>query len=86
MSDTWERHAVDMLREGRLLADPRTAQIVARCAAQGFHDAGRYGTRLDGQGHGRGRPSAGPATRPTAAECSPTSTRARRCGEHSSNA
>jgi succinate dehydrogenase / fumarate reductase flavoprotein subunit len=39
------------LREGRLLADPRTAQIVARCAAQGFHDAGRYGTRLDRQGH-----------------------------------
>ncbi|QIY66185.1 FAD-binding protein [Streptomyces sp. RPA4-2] len=57
MGDMWERHAADTLWEGRLLADPRTAQIVARCAAQGFHDAGRYGTRLDRQGHG------GPAER-----------------------
>src|SRR3954464_4949006 len=34
----WERHAADTLYESRLLADPRTAQIVAHHAAQGFHD------------------------------------------------
>ncbi|KMS66647.1 succinate dehydrogenase [Streptomyces regensis] len=50
--DTWERHAADTLREGHLLADPRTAQIVARHAAQGFHDVRRYGVRLDRQGRG----------------------------------
>ncbi|MFG2357368.1 FAD-binding protein [Streptomyces sp. NPDC048521] len=55
--ERWERHAADTLHEGHLLADPRTAQVVARYAAQGFHDTGRYGTRLDRQGYG------GPAQR-----------------------
>ncbi|MEV5149098.1 FAD-binding protein [Streptomyces sp. NPDC052727] len=32
--DTSEQHAVGTLRKGYLPADPRTAQIVARCAAQ----------------------------------------------------
>ncbi|MFE0450139.1 FAD-dependent oxidoreductase [Streptomyces sp. NPDC058914] len=50
--DAWERHAADTLREGRLLADPRTAQVVARYAGREFHDMGRYGTRLDRRGHG----------------------------------
>ncbi|GHE98633.1 oxidoreductase [Streptomyces spiralis] len=50
--DTWERHMADTLREGRLLADPRTAEVVARYARQGFHDVGRYGMRLDRQGYG----------------------------------
>lgn len=45
---TWERHAADTLLEGRLLADPRTAEIVARHAAQGFHDVVRYGRHVDG--------------------------------------
>ncbi|MFD6188908.1 FAD-binding protein [Streptomyces sp. NPDC060275] len=43
--EAWERHAADTLREGRLLADPRTAQIVARRARQGFQDVWRYGPR-----------------------------------------
>ncbi|MET7687756.1 FAD-binding protein [Streptomyces sp. NPDC005483] len=51
-SDAWERHAADMLREDDLLADPRTAQVVAHYAAQGFHDMGRYGMRFDRQGDG----------------------------------
>src|SRR3954468_1405471 len=51
--DTWERHAADTLYESRLLADPRTAQIVAHHAAQGFHDMGRYGMRFDRQGDRR---------------------------------
>ncbi|WP_329239900.1 FAD-binding protein [Streptomyces canus] len=55
--DTWERHAADTLHESHLLADPRTAQIVAHYAAQGFHDMGRYGMRFDRQGDG------GPARR-----------------------
>ncbi|MER6682032.1 FAD-binding protein [Streptomyces olivaceoviridis] len=50
--ETWERHAADTLRAGHSLADPRTAQVVARYAAQGFHDVGRYGMRLDRQGCG----------------------------------
>jgi succinate dehydrogenase / fumarate reductase flavoprotein subunit len=56
-SDACERHAADTLREGHLLADPRTAQVVAHYAAQGFHDMGRYGMRFDRQGDG------GPARR-----------------------
>ncbi|MFE9360972.1 FAD-binding protein [Streptomyces olivaceoviridis] len=50
--ETWERHAADTLRAGHSLADPRTAQVVARHAAQGFHDVVRYGMRLDRQGRG----------------------------------
>jgi succinate dehydrogenase / fumarate reductase, flavoprotein subunit len=34
----WQRHAAETLREGRLPADPRTAQVVARYAEQGFQD------------------------------------------------
>jgi succinate dehydrogenase / fumarate reductase flavoprotein subunit len=48
--DTWERHAADTLQAGRLLGDPRTAEVVARYATQGFHDVGRYGLRFDRQG------------------------------------
>ncbi|MFJ9098015.1 FAD-binding protein [Streptomyces sp. NPDC102405] len=51
--DAWERHAADTLYESRLLADPRTAQIVAHHAAQAFHDMGRYGMRFDRQGDRR---------------------------------
>ncbi|MGW5664687.1 FAD-binding protein [Streptomyces sp. NPDC003758] len=47
--DTWEQHAADTLREGRLLADPRAAQIVARWAPHAFHDVERYGMLLDRQ-------------------------------------
>ncbi|POX62865.1 succinate dehydrogenase [Streptomyces sp. Ru62] len=50
--DTWEQHAADTLRAGHLLADPRAAQVVARYAAQEFHDVGRYGMRLDRPGCG----------------------------------
>ncbi|GGT33443.1 oxidoreductase [Streptomyces chromofuscus] len=55
--DTWAQHAADTLRASRLLADPRTAQVVARHAAREFHDVGRYGTLPDHRGHG------GPAQR-----------------------
>ncbi|MFI6254261.1 FAD-binding protein [Streptomyces sp. NPDC051016] len=60
--DTWERHAADTLRAGRMLADPRTAQVVAHDAGREFHDVGRYGTCLGRQGHGRaaGRPFGDP--------------------------
>ncbi|MFJ8357202.1 FAD-binding protein [Streptomyces sp. NPDC093984] len=51
-SDAWDRHAADTLREGRLLADPRTAQVVARYAGQSLHDVGRYGSRMDRWGLG----------------------------------
>lgn len=37
----WQRHAAETLREGRLSADPRTAQIVARHAERGPQDVGR---------------------------------------------
>jgi succinate dehydrogenase / fumarate reductase flavoprotein subunit len=52
-ADTWEQHAADTLQESYLLADPRTALVVARYAAQGFHDLARYGVRFDRQGGGR---------------------------------
>lgn len=57
--DPWERHAADTLLEGHLLADPRTAEVVARHAAQGFHDVARYGTHVDSRG---GTASAGSYT------------------------
>ncbi|MFK0119571.1 FAD-binding protein [Streptomyces sp. NPDC090994] len=50
--EAWERHAADTLREGHLLADPRTAQVVARYAARGLQDVRRYGTRPDHRGRG----------------------------------
>ncbi|WP_328843193.1 FAD-binding protein [Streptomyces sp. NBC_00258] len=46
--DVCQRHAAETLREGRLLADPRTAQVVARYAERGFQDMGRYGPRRSG--------------------------------------
>jgi succinate dehydrogenase / fumarate reductase flavoprotein subunit len=45
--DAWDRHTADILREGCLLADPRTAQVVARHARQALHDVGRYGSPLN---------------------------------------
>lgn len=51
--DTWERHTAATLREGQSLADPRTAEVVARYAAQGLHDMRRYGMmRLDRRRYG----------------------------------
>ncbi|MFH8443239.1 FAD-binding protein [Streptomyces sp. NPDC018026] len=50
--EVWEGHAAATLREGRLLADPRTAQIVARYARQGFQDVGRYGAQAGRRGPG----------------------------------
>ncbi|RPF30440.1 FAD-binding protein [Streptomyces sp. TLI_185] len=45
--DVWDRHTADTLREGRLLADPRTAQVVARHAGRALHDVSRYGSHRD---------------------------------------
>jgi succinate dehydrogenase / fumarate reductase flavoprotein subunit len=51
--DTWQQHAADTLQEGRLLADPRTVQRVARDAGQAIHDLERFGLRFDRQPDGR---------------------------------
>ncbi|MEU9317274.1 FAD-binding protein [Streptomyces sp. NPDC048295] len=48
--DVWQRHAAETLREGRLLADPRTARAVARYAEQGSQDMGRHGPHPERRG------------------------------------
>lgn len=52
-ADGWEQHAADTLLEGRLLADPRTAQRVAQGATQGIHDLERFGMRVERPDAGR---------------------------------
>lgn len=51
--DTWQQHAADTLKEGYLLGDPRTVQIVTQGAARGIEDLERYGMRFDREQDGR---------------------------------
>jgi succinate dehydrogenase / fumarate reductase flavoprotein subunit len=51
--DSWEQHAADTLREGYLLGDPRTVEIVARDAPHAIQDLERYGMLFDRQSDGR---------------------------------
>lgn len=51
--DTWQQHAADTLKEGYLLGDPRTVQIVTEGAAQGIADLERYGMPFAREGDGR---------------------------------
>ena len=41
--DSWQQHAADTLKEGYLLADPRTVTTVAKGAARAIEDLERYG-------------------------------------------
>ncbi|MER8047332.1 FAD-binding protein [Streptomyces sp. NPDC094032] len=50
--EVWQRHAAETLREGRLLADPRTARAVARYAERGGQDTGRQRPRPEHGGQG----------------------------------
>lgn len=51
--DSWQQHAADTLKEGYLLGDPRTAQIVTQGAARGIDDLERYGMAFAREGDGR---------------------------------
>jgi succinate dehydrogenase flavoprotein subunit len=51
--DSWQQHAADTLKEGYLLGDPRTAEIVARGAARGIEDLERYGMAFARETDGR---------------------------------
>ncbi len=51
--DSWQQHAADTLREGYLLGDPRTVQIVTQNAALGIAELERYGMRFDRQADGQ---------------------------------
>jgi succinate dehydrogenase / fumarate reductase flavoprotein subunit len=51
--DTWQQHAADTLKEGYLLGDPRTVQIVTQGAARGIEDLERYGMRFAREQDGR---------------------------------
>ncbi|WP_275006223.1 FAD-dependent oxidoreductase, partial [Promicromonospora iranensis] len=41
--DSWQQHAADTIKESYFLANPHTAEIVAKGAAQGIADLERYG-------------------------------------------
>jgi succinate dehydrogenase / fumarate reductase flavoprotein subunit len=51
--DTWQQHAADTLKEGYLLGDPRTVQIVTQGAARGIKDLERYGMHFAREQDGR---------------------------------
>ena len=51
--DTWQQHAADTLKEGYLLGDPRTVQIVTQGAARGIEDLERYGMHFAREQDGR---------------------------------
>jgi succinate dehydrogenase / fumarate reductase flavoprotein subunit len=51
--DTWQQHAADTLKESRLLAHPRTVQIVTEGAAGAIYDLQRYGMRFARESDGR---------------------------------
>ncbi len=52
-ADTWQQHAADTLKEGYLLSDPRTVQIVTEGAARGIADLERYGMPFAREDDGR---------------------------------
>ena len=51
--DSWQQHAADTLKEGYLLADPRTVQTVAEGAARAIEDLDRYGMPFAREPDGR---------------------------------
>jgi succinate dehydrogenase / fumarate reductase flavoprotein subunit len=51
--DTWQQHAADTLKEGYLLADPRTVRTVTDGAARGIADLERYGMPFARESDGR---------------------------------
>ena len=51
--DSWQQHAADTIKESYLLANPHTAEIVARGAAQGIADLERYGMAFAREDDGR---------------------------------
>ncbi|MEW1981485.1 FAD-binding protein [Citricoccus sp. NPDC079358] len=51
--DTWQQHAADTIKESYHLANPHTAEIVARGAAQGIADLDRYGMAFAREEDGR---------------------------------
>jgi succinate dehydrogenase / fumarate reductase flavoprotein subunit len=51
--DSWQQHAADTIKEGYLLSDPRTVQIVAENAARGIEDLERYGMPFAREADGR---------------------------------
>jgi succinate dehydrogenase / fumarate reductase flavoprotein subunit len=51
--DSWQQHAADTIKESYFLANPHTAQIVAKGAAQGIADLERYGMAFAREDDGR---------------------------------
>ncbi|MGI5187179.1 FAD-dependent oxidoreductase [Promicromonospora sp. CA-289599] len=51
--DSWQQHAADTIKESYLLANPHTAEIVAKGAAQGIADLERYGMAFAREDDGR---------------------------------
>ncbi|WP_348789301.1 FAD-dependent oxidoreductase [Leifsonia sp. NPDC080035] len=51
--DSWQQHAADTLKEGYLLGDPRTVEIVTREARRGIEDLERYGMNFAREDDGR---------------------------------
>ncbi|WP_313816940.1 FAD-binding protein [Citricoccus sp.] len=51
--DTWQQHAADTIKESYHLANPHTAEIVARGAEQGIADLDRYGMAFAREEDGR---------------------------------
>lgn len=51
--DTWQQHAADTIKESYFLANPHTAEIVAKGAAQGIADLERYGMAFAREDDGR---------------------------------
>ncbi|MFI9487834.1 FAD-binding protein [Promicromonospora sp. NPDC052451] len=51
--DSWQQHAADTIKESYFLANPHTAEIVARGAAQGIADLERYGMAFAREEDGR---------------------------------
>ncbi|MFE0748873.1 L-aspartate oxidase [Gordonia sp. NPDC058843] len=53
VSDSWQQHAADTIKESYLLADPHTVDVVTRGAAQGIEDLERYGMNFARESDGR---------------------------------
>jgi succinate dehydrogenase / fumarate reductase flavoprotein subunit len=51
--DSWQQHAADTIKESYFLANPHTAEIVAKGAAQGIADLERYGMAFAREEDGR---------------------------------
>lgn len=51
--DSWQQHAADTIKESYFLANPHTAEIVAKGAARGIADLERYGMAFAREEDGR---------------------------------